>query len=307
MTNDASQYPVEDEAIDLFELWAVLWADKWLIIGITAVFALGSIMYALSLPEIYRSEALLASAEVRQPSNPLLSQLGAAAGFAGINVGNESSSRIDTAIATLQSREFIRHFIANHNLAPVLLASNWDNSERRSVIDPAIYDTQTQSWNGQAPTELEGFDAFRALLSIAQNQQNGLVTVAVEWSDPSQAKQWIDWLVQDINAVFKQQDQREATEAIDYLQQQLETTQLVEMQRVFYQLIESQTRTVMLADVREEYVFRVVDPAFVPEQKIRPRKSVICIVGTLLGVTLAIALIFLRNAILGRNRNEQPS
>lgn len=114
------------------------------------------------------------------------------------------------------------------------------------------------------------------------------------------------WLVQDINVVFKHQDLSEATSAISYLQQQLETTQLVEMQRVFYQLIESQTRTVMLADVREEYVFRVVDPAFVPEQKVRPRRSVICIVGTMLGFSLALIYIFMRNAIRAREIRQGP-
>ena len=61
----------------------------------------------------------------------------------------------------------------------------------------------------------------------------------------------------------------EANSAIEYLRKQLESTQLVEMQRVFYDLIESQTRISMLADVREEYVFQVVDPAVVPDEKLR--------------------------------------
>lgn len=307
MTNDSPQYLVEDEPIDLFELWNILWADKWLIIIVTAVFAIGSVIYALAQPEIYRSEALLASAEVRQPNNPLLSQLGAAAGLAGINVGNESSSRVDTAIATLQSREFIRQFIAKHNLMPMLLASEWDDNEGRNVIDPARYDYQSDSWNGPVPSELDGYSAFRALLSITENQGNGLVTIAIEWTDPNQAKEWVDWLIQDINSVFKQKDLSEANSAIGYLQQQLAATQLVEMQRVFYQLIESQTRTVMLADVRDEYVFRVVDPAYVPEQYIKPNRSAISILGTLVGGSLVLIFIFLRNALLNSKRHNTPA
>ena len=46
-------------------------------------------------------------------------------------------------------------------------------------------------------------------------------------------------------------DASEANGAIEYLRRQLEQTQLVDMQRLFYQLIESQARITMLADVRD--------------------------------------------------------
>jgi len=52
----------EDE-IDLLELLHVIWGGKWLIIAITAVFAVGSVFYALWLPDTYRAEVLLAPAE----------------------------------------------------------------------------------------------------------------------------------------------------------------------------------------------------------------------------------------------------
>jgi len=52
-----------DDEIDLLELWNVIWRGKWLIIAITAVFAVGSVIYALSLPDIYRTELLLAPVE----------------------------------------------------------------------------------------------------------------------------------------------------------------------------------------------------------------------------------------------------
>ena len=50
-----------------------------------------------------------------------------------------------------------------------------------------------------------------------------------------------------INTNVRTQDKEEANNAIAYLRRQLEQTQLVDMQRVFYQLIESQTRITLLA------------------------------------------------------------
>ncbi len=52
-----------DDEIDLRELFGALWKGKWIIIATTFVFAVGAILYALSLPNIYKSDALLAPAE----------------------------------------------------------------------------------------------------------------------------------------------------------------------------------------------------------------------------------------------------
>ena len=50
---------IEDDEIDLRELFATIWAGKLLIIGITSLFAVLAVVYALMQPNIYRSEALL--------------------------------------------------------------------------------------------------------------------------------------------------------------------------------------------------------------------------------------------------------
>ena len=54
---------IADDEIDLRELFAVIWQGKWLIIAITALFAVASVVYAINQPNIYKSEALLAPAE----------------------------------------------------------------------------------------------------------------------------------------------------------------------------------------------------------------------------------------------------
>ena len=56
-----ARYPqqFEDDTIDLYELWITLWNKKWLVIAVTAIAALGSVVYALQQPPIYKAEALL--------------------------------------------------------------------------------------------------------------------------------------------------------------------------------------------------------------------------------------------------------
>jgi uncharacterized protein involved in exopolysaccharide biosynthesis len=60
-------------------------------------------------------------------------------------------------------------------------------------------------------------------------------------------------------------------------------------------LIQSQTETVMLAEVRQEYVFKTIDPAVAPEEKSKPSRALICVLGTLLGGMLGVVIVLIRH------------
>ena len=57
MTNDLHKV---SEHINLNELSSAVWKGKWVILAIISVFTFSSVIYALSLPDVYKSEALLA-------------------------------------------------------------------------------------------------------------------------------------------------------------------------------------------------------------------------------------------------------
>jgi len=67
------------------------------------------------------------------------------------------------------------------------------------------------------------------------------------------------------------------------------------MQSIFYQLIEEQTKTIMLVNVRAEYVFNTIDPAVVADEKHSPRRSLIVILVTLLGGIIGVVSILIRD------------
>jgi len=67
------------------------------------------------------------------------------------------------------------------------------------------------------------------------------------------------------------------------------------MQSVFYQLIAEQTKTLMLAEVSEEYVFKTLSPAKVAEEKSQPKRVLIAILGFMLGGMLTIVIVLIRH------------
>ena len=144
-----------------------------------------------------------------------------------------------------------------------------------------------------APTDWEAYRKFSEIFTLSEQNDTGLVVIAIEWPDPVLAALWVNNLVEDINGHVKTKDMQEARSAINYLREQLENTQLVEMQQVLYQLIESQTRTLMLADIREGYVFETMDSAVVPEEKSKPFRSLIFLLGALVGGIISVIYILM--------------
>jgi uncharacterized protein involved in exopolysaccharide biosynthesis len=294
--NEEQKNIEQNELLDIFELVEILWKGKILVVVIMMAFTMCAVVYALTLSDVYRAVAVLAPVESSQPASPLLSQLGVANGFIGISPTNAGLNTVGIAVATMESREFMRQFIVRHDVKPSLFAGGWDNDTRNSTIDPSIFNIETASWIKDEPSEQQAVNIFSNALSVSRDQSNNLITISMEWVDPVLAQQWVSLYVDDINNQIKQQDLQEANSAISYLQGQLRSTQLVEMQQAFYQLIESQTRIVMLADVRDDYVFRTVDPAYVPELPISPDRTMIAFIGALLGGTIALTVIVLRQS-----------
>ncbi|EGR0647042.1 LPS O-antigen length regulator, partial [Vibrio parahaemolyticus] len=107
-------------------------------------------------------------------------------------------------------------------------------------------------------------------------------------------QKWVTWLVDDINKVMRERTIAETSQNLSYLRTQLNKTSVADMQSSFYKLIEEQTKSLMLAEVQEEFVFKVIDPAMVPEVKESPKRALICILGSLLGFMLGVIIVLIR-------------
>lgn len=304
---DMFQAQNNDDEIDLRELWNVIWRGKWIIIAVTAIFAVASVFYALSLPNIYKSEALLAPADSEQQGglSGLSGQLGGLASLAGVNLGGGKTDKTALAIEILKSREFFAKFAVKHDILPDLMAAkDWDMSSNTIIYDEEIYSSDRDKWlrdvkppRQPKPSMQEAKKEFDALFSVEQNPDNGMVLISVEHYSPEVGKQWVDWLIQDINFEMKVRDKEEAGNSIQYLQSQIAQTNIVEQKTLLYQLIEEQAKTLMFAEVRDEYVFKTIDPAIVPELKYKPKRAIVVIFGGGIGGVIALSIVLILNVM----------
>ncbi|HBC3451399.1 TPA: LPS O-antigen length regulator [Vibrio parahaemolyticus] len=304
-----------DDEIDLSELFKALWKGKWIIIATTFVFAIGSVLYALNLPNIYKADALLAPAESSNGGglSKMAGQLGGLVALAGVNLGASESSQTDLAVQVMKSRQFVEAFINKHDLlVPLMAATDWDLANNKLILDEELYNSNTGEWlrepngmRGATPTAQEAFEVFsKEVLNISQDKESGLYTVSVKSYSPYLAQQWVNWLIEDINKVMRERTIAETSQNLAYLNTQLQKTAVADMQSTFYKLIEEQTKSLMLAEVQEEFIFKVVDPAVIPEMSDGPKRALICVLGSLLGGILGITTVLLISVLRKEDKKE---
>ena len=268
---------LSNDEIDLVQIAKIIWRGKWIVFIFTIIFAIGSVYYAKSLPNIYRSEALVSPvSEKKDGLGGGLAQLGGLASLAGVNIGGGSGvDKTTLAIETLKSRTFLSKFITSHELMPVLFKD----------VSPA-------------PSIQNACSKLQKMISITLDTKTKMIRIAIEHESPEIAKDWVTWLIAEINSKMKERDMEEAKKSIEYLNNQISKTNLADIKSILFQLIEEQTKTMMLVNVREEYIFKTVDPAIAPELRFKPQRSTICITGTFVGFILSIAWLLFQNAFL---------
>ena len=311
-TSELRDKSVSDDEIDLKELFSALWAGKITIILTTFVASIIAVAIALYMPNIYRAEALLSPVSSDGGGmNGLKNKFGGLASLAGVSLGGGGFDKTTMGIEVLKSRTFFADFVDKYPVMVDLMASSgWDSNNNKVLIDSEIYDANSQTWVRVAkaprkskPSVQEAHEAFSKLLSVSQDTESSFITIAIEHHSPYVAKQWVDWLVQDVNNAIRNQEVQQAQRSIDYLLNQIEQTKLAELQSGFFELIQSQTETIMLANASPEYLFKTLDPAVVPELKAKPKRALTCVLGGMLGGMLGVFIVLVRHFV--RFRNEE--
>lgn len=290
------------------QFFAISWKHKWFIMALTAVFAVASVFIALSMPNKYKASVILAPSEEQQGGGlaALANQFSSLASLTGLNIRGKGVDNTLLAIETLKSKQFLMGFIERHQLKlPLMAAKEWDKDTGELVINPKKYDVATKTWVRKVsypkqvePTLFETYQDLRKKIGIKRDAKAGIVTITLEFYSPVLVQQWLTAMVAELNDYMRAQELERSKRSIDYLQKQIEQTDVAELQKVFYQLIQEQTKKAMLAEARNEYVFSTIDPAIVPEEKSAPSRALICVVLTMLGGIFSLFLVHLRHAII---------
>lgn len=276
MDSDSYAARSQDEGIDLVVLWQVLKRYKILIALCTVIIGAGAAVFAFTATPMFRAEATIS--EVHDSNmggaGSIAGQLGGLASLAGVALGPGSASSRD-AQATMKSRRLAEQFITRYDLTEKLLAKS-----------------------KRPPTLWRAVDRFRKeVLNVDEDRRNGVTMISMYWRDPREAALWANNFVALANEVIRNRAAADARRNIAYINEQLKQTTPVEVQHAMYNLVESETKTLMLAEGRAEYAFSTIDPAVPPELKSSPKITIIVLVGLVVGIFAGILIAIARYKI----------
>ena len=261
----------------------------WMIFGVSIMF--GFLAYGTSflMTPIYRGEVMLVpvGGSGDRALSSLLVNVGGLGSLGRLN--SSQTSRKDEALAMLQSRAFISAFI--------------DANDGFAVMYPDSWDFEAGEWSESADAAPSNQDMYikfvTSVMGVSEDEDTGTVSVSIELDDRFLVAQWANNIVSMLNEKYRNRVSAEAQKSITYLYQELGKARLVELRQVIPVLIQDQIETIMLANVRQEFVFRVIDPAVVQDADriVKPRRAIIAFIGLLFGGFLGLSVAAVREAI----------
>jgi uncharacterized protein involved in exopolysaccharide biosynthesis len=273
-----------EHEIDLVALWWIVWDQRYLVIASTVVCTAIALVLALTATPLYRATVVVTDVhDTGFGEEPGLGgQLGGLASLAGIGMG-ESGVHPERP-AVLRSRHLVEEFVNQPDVLPVLMAHAKPGTSVWSTVERVR----------------------RSVLDIQEDKLKGTTTITMDWTDPAVAARWGTEFVALANAELRDKAVADSTRNIVYLNEQVAHTSSVELQRLLYDLVEQQTKTLMLAKGRTEYAFMTVDPAVKAEVRISPRRTLMVVSGVFVGGVLGCFIAWARRRF-ARRRQPAPA
>ena len=286
---------IYDDEIDLSELFHVLWDKIFYIGAITSIFSLISIIYALMLPNIYQSKATLMAVEQSSGMSGMVGKYSGMASLAGISLDSKSGSKDQEAIARIKSFEFFsNNFLPNMKLENLMAVKKWNQASNTLTYYAGDFNSESRQWLRKAkpprsniPTSQEAYEEFVEIMNVNKDKKTNLVTLMVEHKSPFIAQQWVEIMINQIDQVMRDQDRQTATKSIEYLNSLAPTVINEEIKKALSALQQEQMKRLMMVEANDNYVFKVLDSPIAAELKSKPRRSLIVIWGTILGMVLS--------------------
>jgi uncharacterized protein involved in exopolysaccharide biosynthesis len=273
-----------DEAFGPFLVARWLYRQKWFLLATTFGAAIVAAGISLTIPRSYHAIAELRPIVTDLGESPFgAGSAGGLGGLASAVLGGGKAATDDTAVtlAMMTSLQFDRRFVTEHNLMPELFPDRWDSGSR--------------SWKGVPPRLDDAAQALKDRIKIDQDPATGIIDMEVIWQSPERAVQIAQAFIDAVNKARGQQVLAHATRNLDYLEQSLAKEPIQEMRNTIANLASRELTRKMLAQSMSDYALEVVNPPYGPIYPVAPRRTVITLVGALIGFVVGVLFRLVRS------------
>lgn len=293
------------DKIDFLDIIITLWNKKYLIISSTILTTLIAVIYAINLPNIYQSKAVLETNNLE--TSEKANTMGGISGFSGIGgiaIPARNTTKSELGIAVVTSHSFFEGIYNKYDVLPQLMAAEkWNPKTNIISYDPKIYDEKNKSWVRKVtppkqpkPSTQEAHRRFLNQMKISQRKDDALVLISYEHISADFAKEFLEIIISEVNSIFMEKEVQEGEISIQYLNEQVVKTELSELRSGLSELIQKEISAIMIAKANPDFLFTIVDAPITPERKSSPQRPLIVFIGLLIGLLTSSFYILLRKA-----------
>jgi len=314
-------YAAEDE-IDLLELWAVIWKWRRMIAWLTAGVVALTVVVSLLMTNMYKAEAVIAPVtQSSKEGGPSAAMAMLAQQFGGLPGIAAPAGTTAAEIVNLLKSNIVREKVINrYNLLPVLFPDDWDAERKRwkaeeggfsfsfKYLNPLYWVSRVTALLRPPPPGLaqktpgvpdvwDGLRELEDIIEVKNNMKENSITVSAQFDDPVMAARLVEYLLTTLTDHMSAEARRVAQTNQKYLESQLATASDPFIKQKIYNLIAQQIETSMMAEVKENFAFKVLDPPKAPDKKFKPKRALMAVLAFVtalfLGVFAAFFLEFL--------------
>ncbi len=269
---------IEFSLVDIFRAFKSYIQYFYILIPIGFIF---SFIISIYLTPLYSSDILVSdNTDSNETSS---SAIGGLASLAGIQLPQANNKSLST-LATLNSKTFLKAFIKEYDLKPKIFKDLWVE--------------KTNSWSGEEPSDLGAVGELKKLIEI-KKVEGGLVRIIVSTYDPEFSLFIANEIVFFINNYMRKSAIEESENLIKFLEKEAVKSSLSDVKLKIFTLIQENIAEKSLANVRQEFIYKVIDKAYLSDYPSYPNKLQIRLSGVILGFLLAallsVFMYFIRN------------
>ena len=180
-----------------------------------------------------------------------------------------------------------------------MATEKYDLKSQKTIFASSMFNSVSKEWRldkfGQSvkPSLISGHSEFHEdFFSVIEG--DSFIRIEVTHLSPIVAEKWVNKIFKNINLSVQTRDKEDARQSIEFLNEQMRKNKFVFIENNLSGLLTQEMQKLMLSEISDEYVFKVVDSARIPEFPSEPNRILITTLGGLIGFTLSlmIALIY---------------
>ena len=103
------------------------------------------------------------------------------------------------------------------------------------------------------------YEKFIEQVDVSMDKKSGYLKISFEHFSPNFSYNFVNLIINELNIVTREKDISESQAALDYLLNQLSSTEVANVRNSISLLINNQLEKLMLANVKEDYLISTID------------------------------------------------